>query len=180
MRKCAIAGAVAALVLPLSATTLQQLSLSDLAQQSTSIVRGTLQPSYTALRGSVIYAHYTLQVTEVWKGGGGSQTLDVAVPGGVLKGVHQTYSGAPAFTPRQDYVLFLWTGRSGLTQVMGLSQGLFNINMVSGVPMVTRAASSENVLGQGGQAISDTNFSMSLTSFRANVNQTLGVMGVAN
>jgi hypothetical protein len=63
---------------------------------------------------------------------------------------------------------------------MGLSQGLFSVSMVSGVAMVTRGASTENLLGPGGQAINDTNFSMSLAGFRANVNQYLGVKGATN
>jgi hypothetical protein len=179
MRKRAIVGVLAGLVVPLVATTLQQLSLADLAQQSTSIVRGNLQPSYTALRGSVIYTHYTVQVTEVWKGGG-AQTLDVAVPGGVLNGTHQTYSGAPSFVPGQDYVVFLWTSRGGLTQVMGLSQGLFTVSLVSGVPTITRAAATENLLGPNGQTINATNFSMNLSDFHASVNQLLGINGATN
>jgi hypothetical protein len=179
MRKCVIAGVVTGLVLPLIATTLRQLTLSDLAQQSTCIVRGRLQPSYAALRGSVIYSHYTVQVDEGWKGGG-SQTLDVAVPGGVLNGSQQTYSGAPTFLPGQDYILFLWTSRGGLTQVMGLSQGLFTVNAVSGVSVVTRAATTENLLNPGGQSINDTNFSMNLSDFRAGVNQILGTNGAGN
>ena len=179
MSRRVIFGLLAGLVWPSQATTLQQLSLADLARQSTSIVRGTVQPSFTALRGSVIYTHYTVQVSEVWTGGG-VQTLDVAVPGGVLNGAHQTYSGAPSFIPGQDYVLFLWTSRSGLTQVMGLTQGLFAVNVVSGVPTVTRAASSENLLSAGGQAINDTNFSMKLSDFHTSVNQMLGTIGVTN
>jgi hypothetical protein len=94
--------------------------------------------------------------------------------------MHQVYSGAPTFVPGQDYILFLWTSRSGLTQVMGLSQGLFSVNMVSGVPTVTRAATTQNLLSAAGQSISDTNFSMSLASFRANINQMLGGQGAAN
>jgi len=179
MRKYAILGVVAVFLISLSGTTLQQLSLADLTQQATLIVRAKLQPSYTALRGSVIYTHYAAQISETWKGGI-VQQLDVAVPGGALNGTQQTYSGTPCFTPGQDYVLFLWTSRGGLTQVMGLSQGLFSVNMVSGVPMVARAASSENLLGPGGQAINDTNFSMSLAGFRANVNQYLGIKGATN
>jgi hypothetical protein len=178
MRKCAIPGVLAALLLPLLATTLQQLTLSELAGQSTAIVRGKLQPSYTALRGPVIYTHYSVQVSEVWKGTASSQ-VDIAVPGGSFNGMHQTYSGAPALVTGQDYVLFLWSSRTGLTQVMGLSQGLFSVNFVAGVPTVARAASTENVLGPGGQSINDTNFSMSLASFHANVNQILGT-GVSN
>jgi hypothetical protein len=180
MQKYVMLGVVVAvLVWPSPATTLQQLTLADLATKSTFIVRGTLQPSYTARRGSVIYTHYTAQVNEVWKGTA-STPIDVAVPGGALNGISQVYSGAPTFTSGQDYVVFLWTSPGGLTQVMGLSQGLFSVSLISGVPTVTRAASSQNVLSASGQAINDTFFSMKLTDFHASVNQALGVPGVTN
>jgi hypothetical protein len=179
MRKSAILGVFAILALPLPATTLQQLTLPSLTAQCTSIVRGNLQPSYTDLRGSVIFTHYNLQVTDMWKGATTRQ-LDVAVPGGTLNGMHQVYSGAPTFVPGQDYILFLWTSRSGLTQVMGLSQGLFSVNSASGVPTVARAATNQNLLTASGQSISDTNFSMSLASFRATINQMLSGQGAAN
>lgn len=179
MRKRAILGFLALITVPLLATTLRQLTLAALVSQSTSIVHGTLQPSYSDLRGSVIFTHYTAQISEVWKGSA-TQQMDIAVPGGVLNGRQQTYSGAPSFAPGQDYVLFLWTSSSGLTQVMGLSQGLFSVNSVAGVPTVTRAASTVNMLGANGQVISDTNFSMALASFRSSVNQILGTQGAGN
>ena len=53
---------------------------------------------------------------------GGSRT------GGVAGGIRQSVSGAPELKPGQEYVLFLWTSRSGLTQVIGLSQGLFQLS----------------------------------------------------
>ncbi len=179
-----MAGVVAVLTAPLFVgallgTTLQQLTLPALTTQSTSIVRGNLQPSYTELRGSVIFTHYTVQVSEVWKGVA-AQQVDIGVPGGALNGAKQIYSGAPSFTPGQDYVLFLWTSSSGLTQLMGLSQGLFAVNVVNGIPTVMRAASSATIVSPAGQTIRDSNFSMSLASFRASVGQNLGGQGAGN
>ncbi|MGH8323719.1 MAG: hypothetical protein ACRETD_07990, partial [Steroidobacteraceae bacterium] len=46
------------------ATTLQQLSLDDMIQKSTAIVRARVTGTYTAARGRIIYTHYTVQVTE--------------------------------------------------------------------------------------------------------------------
>jgi len=43
--------------------------------------------------------------------------------------------------------MFLWTSKSGLTQVIGLSQGLFAVVPDSaGNSMVIRAAASEHML----------------------------------
>ena len=98
MRKLIIL-AIAAACLP--ASTLQRLSLNDMIQKSTLIVRGTIQPGTgPALRGSIIYTHYQLSVTTSFKGGPAQaftaqQLIDVAVPGGVLNGLQQPGAGAP-------------------------------------------------------------------------------------
>jgi len=72
----------------------------------------------------VIFTHYRVQVTEKWKGATGA-TVDVAVPGGIANGMRQMYSGAPQFRPGDQYVLFLWTGKSGMTQIMGFRREAF-------------------------------------------------------
>ena len=115
----------------LPGSTLRQLSLDDMIRQSTMIVRGTVQPANTMFHGSMIFTHYTVQVTETYKGTAASQ-IDIGVPGGSLNGAVQRFAGAPALSPGQDYVLFLWTSKTGLTQVIGLSQGLFSVISTSG------------------------------------------------
>lgn len=178
MRKLALAGVLAAVCLPLPGTTLQQLTLLQMCQKSTSIVRGNLQPSYTAMRGSVLYTHYNILVEEHWKGTTANR-IDVAVPGGALQGVRQIYSGAPQLSIGQDYVLFLWTSPTGLTQIIGLSQGLFKVDFgAPGGPTVSRAASQENMVNAAGQQINDSNFTMSLAAFRTAITRALS-SGVA-
>jgi hypothetical protein len=148
----------------LRASTLQRLSLNDLIQKSTTIVRGTIQPGSSAvLRGSLIYTHYQLLVTTAFKGTPGV-TIDVAVPGGILNGMQQPVAGAPLLTPGQDSVFFLWTSKSGLTQVIGLSQGLFGITTnAQGQVMVWRGATSETMLNSSGQVVTDSSIQMPLT-----------------
>ena len=133
-------------VAQLQSATLQQLSMNDLIAKSTSIVRGTVQGSYAAFSGPVIFTHYRVQVMERWKGSPGG-VVDVAVPGGTAGGIRQTYDGAPLFQPGDQYVLFLWTGKSGMTQIMGFSQGAFAVAQDgSADPVVTREASHELML----------------------------------
>src|SRR5260370_3726146 len=123
----------AALLAPMHGSTLQQLSLDDMIRKSTLIVRGKVQQqTQAAFHGSLIWTHYQIQITEAYKGTPGSQ-LDIVLPGGVSNGIQQTYSGAPSLVSGQDYVMFLWTSKSGLTQVIGLSQGVFAITSNSGV-----------------------------------------------
>jgi hypothetical protein len=74
----------------------------------------------------------------------------VVVPGATAKNLRQIYSGAPQLNLGGEFVLFRWTGPSGLTQIMGLTQGLFRLSpgdSSSGV--VTRAASTKLMLEAG-------------------------------
>ena len=110
---------------PLRAATLERLSLDDLIQKSTAIVRCRVQSSYAAFRGNLIYTHYQVQVSEQLKGAA-SVASDILVPGGTANGVRQTYGGVPQLTEGKEYVLFLWAGKSG-TQVIGFTQGVFDL-----------------------------------------------------
>ena len=154
--------------------TLQQLSLDDMIRQSTAIVRGKTQLTYSAYRGPLIYTHYTLQVTETLKGTA-AKPLELVVPGGVSNGLRQSLAGAPTLVNGQDYVLFLWTSKSGLTQLIGLSQGLFRVTSnSSGQPIVARSATTELMLNAAGQRVTDTNFEMLLSDLRTRIQTVLG------
>src|ERR1700732_666659 len=138
MQKVLILGCLVAALTPLPGSTLQQLSLDDMIRLSTVIVHGKAQQTVSSYSGSIIYTHYKVQVSETLKGSAGSQ-IDMVVPGGAANRYQQTFAGAPALTPGQDYVLFLWTSKTGLTQIIGLSQGLFIVTTnASGQLIVTR------------------------------------------
>jgi hypothetical protein len=174
MQKVFTLGLLAAVLAPLPGSTLQQLSLDEMIRLSTAIVHAKAQPAYSAFRGSIIYTHYQVQVSEILKGPVANQ-LDVAVPGGSANRLQQTFAGAPALVPNQDYVLFLWTSKSGLTQVIGLSQGLFVVTSnAAGQMMVTRAASTERMVNAAGQSVSDADMQMSLADLRARIQKALG------
>jgi hypothetical protein len=164
------------------ATTLEQLTLDDMIQQSTAIVRARVTGSHAGMRAGNIYTYFQLQVVENWKG---QRVTEVAVPGGVAGGIRQSVSGAPELKPGQEYVLFLWTSRSGLTQVIGLSQGLFKLSEESsqggGVAVAGRPAASELMLNRSGLPVEDHAVSMPVQDLRARVLQALGTakLGVA-
>jgi hypothetical protein len=149
---------VAALLVPLllPAATLEKLSLDEMAQKSTAIVRGRVLGSYTAQRGSIIYTHYRVQVAETWKGAGAAE-LDVVVPGGAIRGLRQTFAGAPTLAPNAEYVLFLWTGASGLTRVIGLTQGIFTVAKgANGETVAVRPAATETMIDPAtGRSVKD-------------------------
>jgi hypothetical protein len=162
-------------MLPLQSATLERLSLNDMVQKSTAIVRGTVTGSHAAQQGPLIYTHYTIQVTEQFKGAP-QKTVDVVVPGGVANNLRQTFAGTPSFRTGDDYVFFLWTSsQSGLTHIIGLTQGLFAVSGPSGSPVATRVASKEVMLEPGtGRQVKDQTLVMNLSDLRSQIAATLG------
>jgi len=110
----------------IGAATLETLSLERLVLESTAIVRARASEPRAMRRGPVIYTVYSLSPSEQLKGASiGAPTA--AVPGGRIGDAEQHFAGAPELVPGREYLLFLWTGPSGLTQITGLSQGLFEL-----------------------------------------------------
>jgi len=173
MQNVLMLGCLVAALTPLPASTLQQLSLDDMIRLSTAIVHGKAQQTVSSYSGSIIYTHYKVQVSETLKGPTASQ-FDIAVPGGAASRFQQIFAGAPVLVPGQDYVLFLWTSKSGLTQIIGLSQGLFVVGPNStGQLMVTRGASTERMVNATGQPVSDSAMQMLLSDLRSLIQKTL-------
>jgi hypothetical protein len=177
VRMCVFTRLLTTLALALSAaahiraTTLEQLTLDEMTQQSTAIVRARVTGSHSAYRGTSIYTTFQLQVLETWKG----QAIgEVAVPGGVVGGIRQSVAGAPDLRAGQEYVLFLWTSRSGLTQVIGLSQGVFSVSGASNGALAQRPAAGELMLDQSGLPAEDRAVSMQVQDLRTRVLRALG------
>ncbi len=159
------------------ATTLQQLSLDDMIQQSTGIVRAKVTSSSTALRGQKIYTYYRLRILETAKMGGnpGAGDIDVAVPGGTVNGKREMVVGAPELTTGRQYVVFLWTSRSGLTQIIGLSQGLFLAAPDgSGKISLTHPAATDLMLDKNGKAVGGQALGLEWSDLRTRIQQELG------
>lgn len=173
MRILSIALLITVLVAPVHATTLQRLELDEIIQKSTAIVRAKVLGSAGTLRGQDIYTNYQLQVLENFKAAS-LQPMEVAIPGGEARGLRQIVSGAPVLNAGQEYVLFLWTSRSGLTQVIGLSQGMFEVTPgAAGDPVVGRRATSELMLDKSGHAVTDQALVMRLSDLRTRIRKTL-------
>ncbi len=159
---------------PTHAATLEKLSWDDLIGKSTTIVRGRVASSSTAFRGSVIYTSYRITVSQQLKGTAQS-TVQVLVPGGTVAGVRQSVSGSPQLVTGSEYVLFLWTARSGATFVMGLTQGVFDlVQNVGGDLMANRKAANEAMLAPGTlRVVQDDPVAMKFDDLKALVASTL-------
>ncbi|HEX3747492.1 MAG TPA: hypothetical protein VHW09_26325 [Bryobacteraceae bacterium] len=163
----------------LPAATLERLSLDDLITKSTSIVRGKVLNSYTATDGPVIYTHYRIQTSETLKGSARG-VVEFQLPGGTASRLRQSFAGVPTFQPGDEFVFFLWTGRSGTSQVLGLTQGLFSVAPGGAAdPLTTRPASHEVMLDHGtGKQVTDRTLTMRLSALRTRIQTTLsGAVG---
>jgi hypothetical protein len=155
---------------PASGATLELLSLNDLISKSTTIVQGQVTASSASYTGATIYTHYRIAVSAQWKGP--AQTaIDVMVPGGVAKGIRQTYPGVPPLVAGQQYVLFLWTSSLHRTYTMGFTQGVFNLQQdASGNIAVTQMPATETVLAPGtGQPVQSRPISLPLPQLIADI-----------
>jgi hypothetical protein len=178
MRSLSTIGTLIGFLAVAQGTTLQQLSTDELISQATAIVRVKVAASSSARRGRDIYTYYQFQVLETLKSSGTAQAApgphEVAVPGGVADGLREMVPGAPNLTTGQEYVIFLWTSRSGLTQVIGLSQGLFTVMQdTSGNPVLVRPAAPGLMLDRAGNVVNDAGVTLKLGDLRAEVQKVL-------
>ena len=168
MRATQLAAVLGLCLISLFGATLARLSLTDMATQSTSIVRAKVLDSYATSSGQVIFTHYKLQVSERLKGQG---VAEVVVRGGSANGVQQLVPGAPKFNKGDEYVFFLWAGADGLNQVIGLTQGMFSVAADgSANPTLTRNASHELMLDpKTGHPVKDQTLVMRLSDLRSQI-----------
>ncbi len=172
MRVVAIFAFLACAGIPAEATILQQLTLDEMVQKSTSIVRARVTASSEVARGGDVFTLYRFETLEVLKSGPAVQ--EVAVPGGVAGGMRQVVEGAPTLRAGREYILFLWTSRSGLTQLMGMSQGVFSVERTTaGDRQASRVAAGEQMLDAAGHAVRDETLSIPLTELKTKVSKSL-------
>jgi hypothetical protein len=156
-----------------AAATLQQLTLDQMTQGATAIVRARVTSSSASFTGSTIYTHYKLQTTETWKG---FPAAEVMVPGGVAGNYRQSYPGMPTLQTGTEYVLFLWTSSTGITHLVGLNQGIYNVSqLANGSLQVSRAAIGENMFDAQGRPVKDQAIQMQLSDMKSRVNATIGI-----
>lgn len=173
MRRIVTALVFALVLMPVGAVTLLRLELDEMIEKSTAIVRGQVAGSWVRFHGPVIYTHYRIRVLERWKGAEATEE-DVVVPGGVADGLRQVFPGAPKLADGTEYVLFLWRGSSGLTNIMGLTQGLFDVHRdIAGGVFAARMATSESMLDAGGRLVKDEPLRLRFEELRGRIRAAL-------
>src|SRR5262249_14757498 len=104
-----------------------------------------------------------------WKGFAASEVM---VPGGIANGYRQTFPGVPQLQAGTEYVLFLWTSSAGITHLVGLSQGIFNVSQLTdGTLQVSRPQIGENMLDAKGKKVIARAVEMQLADMKSRVNR---------
>ncbi len=116
--------------LPARATTLVRMSLDQLAQASSTVVRGRVinQESRWNAQHTQIITLTTIASGQTLKGNAGP-TLVVEQVGGVVGHIRSWVPGTALLRPQSEYVLFLQpsTTHAGRYLLVGMAQGAFRI-----------------------------------------------------
>jgi hypothetical protein len=163
---------LALIALAADGATLQQLSLDQMSQLATSVVRARITGISTGTQtnsgSSIIYTSYSISVSEIWKG---AAAIGFVLPGGTASGQKQSFPGVPELRIGDEYVLFLWKSpTTGLVHSLGLTQGIFGVtSQADGSVMASRAQIGELMLDASGQRVTDHAITMNLKDMRSHV-----------
>jgi hypothetical protein len=121
---------VVLLAVPASATTLVRMSLDQLAEAATEIIRGHVVSQQTLWNPehTRIYTYTTLALEQTYKGNPPSY-LVVQQPGGKIGNVHVFVAGTTQFHAQAVYVLFLERSAADPSKflLVGMMQGAYRI-----------------------------------------------------
>lgn len=158
------------------ATTLERLSLEEMASKSHIIVRATVAGQAATQRGSLVYTVYSLKVSERLKGDA-VNPLQVSVPGGTIGRTRQTFAGTPTLKTGAEYVVFVWKGQSGILHIIGLSQGLFDLKLnQAGEVVLTRGPVEAQMVDKSGREVRSAQVSLTLDGLRRLIRSTEGAV----
>lgn len=115
---------------PAHATTLVELSLEQLSQASTEIVRGRAIAQEARWNSShtTILTLTTIEIEQTFKGAP-RRTVVIEQPGGALGNIRVRVPGTVSFRPRGSYYLFLEPAGAGASgyRLVGMAQGAYRV-----------------------------------------------------
>ena len=131
-------------------------------------------PATGRQNGALVYTHHRIAILETWKGSLGT-VADIVVPGGQVGRLQQTVAGAPVLPIGEELILFVWTSPKGLTHVIGLSQGVFQLERdEAGTGTLNRGPLAASLVTATGRPTSDDGMRMGLPEFKSRVSSALG------
>jgi hypothetical protein len=113
------------------ATTVQKLSLQELAKRSDAIAVAVVEDATARYDANKeIYTYITLRVLDPVKGAHKDETLTIRQIGGTVGSIASVVSGMPTFKKGEEVVVFLsQKDPAGYPWVMGLQQGKYSVSL---------------------------------------------------
>lgn len=113
-----------------NATTVQKLSIKDLAKKSDAVVLARVEDQTARYDANKeIYTYITLRVLDPVKGSRKDDVLTIRQIGGVVDNIASIVPGMPSFKKGEEVVVFLsQRDRDGYPWVMGLQQGKYSVS----------------------------------------------------
>jgi len=127
MRAAAIIALALAIVAAAGATTLERMSLEQMAAAAPLIVRARCAGNSVARDEGEIWTFTSFGIEETWRGSPPTQ-LRVRLLGGTMGDITSHVSGVPRFTQGEDVVLFLQPTRRGDYSIVSWEQGTFRVH----------------------------------------------------
>jgi hypothetical protein len=126
----ALAGCIAITSTPAQATTMIQLSTTQLVDASDSIVRGVITEVWTEEDDNgIVWTRSQIEVSKTLKGDSKRSAYIVDQMGGKFGGNLTHMAGTARFSVGEEGVFFLETLASGRVTTVGLSQGKYTARM---------------------------------------------------
>jgi len=130
-RPCCLLLAATALVAsgwlasPANASTVVLLSVDEITDRSDLVVRGTVV-DLSSFRDGIVWTRVVVEVASCWRGDC-EEFVELVQPGGQVDGFGTRAFGMPTFVQGDEVVLFLASSSVGALQVVGLTQGSFQV-----------------------------------------------------
>ncbi len=157
---CAIAAGAFLGAQVATATTVQKLTLHELAKRSAGIVMAEVQDAVSNWDADhkEIYTYYTLRVNEHVKGAKGQTAITLRQLGGVVDNIASIVPGMPTFKKGEEVVVFLTEkDAAGYPWVMGLQQGKYTVvTDKNGVKMVRNELAGTDFVSKTGEHVDGT------------------------
>jgi hypothetical protein len=139
-----------------SATTVEKMSLRDLAKKSDAIVLAHVEDASARYDSNKeIYTYITLRVLEPVRGPKADAVITIRQLGGVVGDIASIVPGTPRFKQGEEVVLFLTKNdAAGYPWVMGLQQGKYTVTSdEKGRKSVRNEIDERSLLSPNGKAI---------------------------
>ena len=111
---------------PAFATTIKKMDLPEMVSLSDAIAQGTVESVETRWEDKSIYTYASIRVDEGIKGAP-RRALLIRQPGGRIGSLHLDAPGTPKFNKGDQVIVFLRDRKDGTFDVVGLSQGKYDL-----------------------------------------------------